>query len=196
MAILSRCPGRRTFAAILACTACIMILVAAVEPAAAQIESPGEYQVKAAFLYNFAKFVEWPVSAFPNETAPFVIGVLGEDPFGKELDRITEGRIVQGRSIIVRRFQDTSDLAACQILFICSSERPRLKDIFKALERANVLTVGEMDGFAQSGGGINFFLLENKIRFEINTAAAELSGLKVSSKLLSLARIVKKNEEL
>ncbi len=196
MTFPSCCPARRTSAVFLVCTAFITILAAAAEPAAAQSETLGEYQVKAAFLYNFAKFVEWPVSAFPDETAPFIIGVLGEDPFGKDLDQITEGKIVQGRRIIVRRFYDTSGLAVCQILFISSSERPYLKEIFKALERTNVLTVGEMDGFAQSGGGINFFLLENKIRFEINTAVTERSGLKVSSKFLNLARIVKKEKEL
>ncbi len=195
MAVLNRCPARRSSATFLVCTAFITILAVAAEPAAAQSETLGEYQVKAAFLYNFAKFVEWPASAFPNETAPFVIGVLGEDPFSKDLDLITKGKIVQGRSIIVRRFHDTSDLAVCQILFISSSERPHLKDIFKALERANVLTVGEMDRFIQWGGTVNFFLLESKIRFEINTAAVDRSGLKISSKLLSLARIDKKDAE-
>ena len=149
-----------------------------------------EYRIKAAFLYNFATFVQWPAHAFKDARSPLTLCVLGDDPFGAAFDRAIVGKTVAGRKMVVARFEDLQRLAACQILFISSSERNRLSKIFSTLKGSSVLTVGDTDGFAHQGGIINFTVEENRIRFEINEHAAERAGLKISSKLLNLAAIV------
>ncbi len=173
-----------------------LILVAAVAvsgsvpQAGAQSDPPTEYQIKAAFLYNFAKFVEWPADAFPDPHAPIVVGIVGEDPFGSVLDKIVLGKSVNGRELLIKRFKPGPDLRNCHILFISSSEKKHLAPILESLQGSSVLTVGETDRFVQSGGVVNFILEENKVRFEINSDAAGRARLKISSKLLALARIV------
>jgi hypothetical protein len=152
--------------------------------------SPTEYQVKAAFLYNFARFVEWPAEPRHDPGAPFVIAILGRDPFGAVLDETVAGKTVAGRPIEVRRIPRVDEARDAQIVFISPSERPNTDAILKALVRPGVLTVGDMDGFAQRGGAINFTLQARKVRFEINPAAAEQAGLKMSSQLLKLATLV------
>jgi len=157
----------------------------------AQAQRPTEYQVKAAFLFNFAKFVEWPDSVFEDARAPIVIGVIGNDPFGADLDQAVKGKIVRDRKLEVRRMPSLEEgETCCHILFISISESKRLKAIFSALRHRNVLTVGDMDGFCRNGGAVGFFLSRNKVRFEINADVVTRSGLKMSSKLLKLARIV------
>ena len=153
-----------------------------------QAQSSGEYQVKAAFLYNFAKFVDWPGDSFGNSNAPLVIGVIGDDPFGGALDQAINGKTINGRTLVVRRLRWGQDLRSCHILFISSSERQRLPQIIQSLRGASVLTVGDMGQFNQQGGIINFILEANKVRFEINSRAADQARLKISSKLLSLAK--------
>ena len=148
-----------------------------------------EYAVKAAFLFNFAKFVKWPAEADPNEESTIPICVLGADPFGPALDSI-DGKVVSGRRVEVRRMKRLEPLEACRILFICKSEQERLHKILRTLKDTNVLTVGDMEGFAQIGGVINLIVVQGKVRFEINVDAAQQAGLKVSSQLLKLARIV------
>jgi hypothetical protein len=157
----------------------------------AKAQDASEYQVKAAFLYNFAKFVEWPGNAGANPDAPVVIGVLGRDPFGREIDRAVEGKTVNGRRLMIKRFSSLEAYEYCHILFISSSERNNLPQIIAAVRNSSVLTVSETDRFAHIGGIINFVTIENRIRFEINQAAAERAGLKISSKLLSLGRVVR-----
>ena len=152
-------------------------------------QTANEYQVKAAFLYNFAKFIEWPTEAFSN--GHLVVGLIGDDPFGSALDQTINGKSINGRQLIIRRFKWGQNLRDCHILFIASSERKRLPQILESLRGARVLTVGELDKFCQQGGLINFILEENKVRFEINLDVAEQAGLKISSKLLALARSVK-----
>ncbi|HEY5838564.1 MAG TPA: YfiR family protein [Pyrinomonadaceae bacterium] len=147
-----------------------------------------EYQVKAAFLYNFAKFVDWPGDALGNSNAPLIIGVMGDDPFGGALDQAISGKTINGRSLQVRRLRWGHDLRSCHILFISSSERKRLPQIIQSLRGASVLTVGDMGQFNQQGGIINFILEANKVRFEINSRGADQARLKISSKLLSLAK--------
>jgi uncharacterized protein DUF4154 len=153
-----------------------------------------EYQVKAAFLYNFVKFVDWPASAFPPTGDPVVIGVIGEDPFGAILDKVLQGKTCcHDRKLVVRRFQRIEDVTECHVLFISSSEKARLADILQILDGASVLTVGEMDRFAERGGMIGFRRADNKLRFEINTDAASRAGLTISSQLLKLpARVIGK----
>jgi hypothetical protein len=153
---------------------------------------PDEYQVKAAFLYNFAKFVEWPGGAFENQSESLVVCVLGEDPFGRALDEVVGGKKIDGRALAVRRISDARQAKGCRMLFVSSSEPRSVLSVLAILNEAGVLTVGESDSPASAGMIINFILDGGKIRFAINTAAAERGKLRFSSRLLSLAIIVKK----
>ncbi len=148
-----------------------------------------EYELKAAFLFNFVQFIDWPDSAFADKDSPFSIGVLGDDPFGDALDNIIAGQTAHNRKLIARRSKNLDDLKSCQMLFICASERERIGDVLKNLNNNAVVTVADSDGFIQSGGIINFFLQSNKIRFEINLDAASRRGIKISSQLLRLAKV-------
>lgn len=154
-----------------------------------------EYEVKAAFLFNFARFVEWPTNAFNSPQAPLVIGILGTDPFGAALNEIVRGEIVNGHPLIIQRYRNIEEVQTCHILFISSSEARRLEQIFKSLRGKNVLTVGESDGFAHSGGIIRFIADQNRIRFRVNLDAARAAELTISSKLLRAAEIVKPGQD-
>jgi uncharacterized protein DUF4154 len=151
--------------------------------------APTEYEVKAAFLYNFARFVEWPRDA-PGGEGAFVVTVLGRDPFGSVLDDTLRGKTIDGKRVVVRRALRSEDVGHSHILFISDSEKDRLPDILKSLDAAPVLTVGDMSQFAERGGVIRFKVDQDRIRLEINVAAAQRSRLKISSQLLKLARIV------
>ena len=153
----------------------------------AQPPQPTEYQIKAAFLFNFAKFVEWPPGAFVKKTDPIVIGVLGDNPFRDDLVRTIREKTVDARPLEVKEFRWPAQVTNCHILFISSSEKKRLPEILQSLKGASVLTVGETDHFTDSGGMINFFVEGSKMRFQINKDAATSAGLKISSKLMSLA---------
>jgi hypothetical protein len=153
----------------------------------AQESQPTEYQIKAAFLFNFAKFVEWPPTAFAEATSPLVIGILGDNPFGGDLDRTIRDKTINNRPLVVREFRSPAEATNCHMLFISTSVKQRLPEIFKALRGASVLTVGETDRFTEAGGMINFVAEGNKTRFQISEVAAKSVGLKISSKLLSLA---------
>jgi hypothetical protein len=157
----------------------------------AQDEAAGfrEYVIKAAFLYNFAKFTTWPRAALSDPGAPLNVCVLGEDPFGLALESI-EGKMVKERKLLTRHLAGAKGVDRCHLLFISASETERLDWILKSLNHAPVLTISDMPGFAQAGGVIGLKTIEDKIRFEINMAAAERAGLRLSSKLLSLAEIV------
>ena len=149
-----------------------------------------EYQVKAAFLFNFAKFVEWPTEAFSDPDAPLVITVFGEDPFNGSLEAV-RGKLVNNRKLTIRRVKEIQDIGKSNVLFVSPSARKELARILEALQGQNVLTVGEDGVFTQCGGIINFVKEDNRVRFEVNVTAAERAGLKISSRLLALARIVK-----
>ena len=157
-------------------------------PSAGQVAD--EYHVKAAFLYNFARFVDWPATAFRNPRDPFTICVLGADPFDGALDETVGGKQVGDRAFRILRISEAAQANACQILFISSSERRRTAAIIAALPAAGVLTVGETDGFPASGGMINFTINDGHVRFQVNRRAAERADLQISSRLLSLAQIV------
>jgi hypothetical protein len=148
-----------------------------------------EYKVKAAFLYNFSKFVEW-TNPLP-EGQPFVIGIVGDDPFGDLLEHTIRDKTVSGRSLVVRRYANVKQLRPSQILFVSASERHRFAPILEAVEGAGTLTVSEIEAFAALGGMINFVIEENKIRFEINPEATARAGLQVNAQLLKLARVVR-----
>jgi hypothetical protein len=150
--------------------------------------TPSEYQLKAAFMFNFTKFVEWPAGSFTDTEMPFKIGVIGDDPFGGELEAIVQGKKMGSRAFLVKQLKTLAEIKTCHILFISQSERKRLSDIIRAANAGSVLTVSELDRFMQSGGMIRFVMEGNKVRFEINDDAARKAGLRISSKLLNLAR--------
>ena len=150
-----------------------------------------EYQVKAAFIYKFATYIHWPAKAGADANTPFVIGVIGKDPFGPALDAVVHGQSLEQKAIVVTRLARLEDALHCDVLFVSASEREHLQRIFAALRGAPVLTVGDMDQFAELGGMINLVTTEDKhIRFDINKGAIDRAGLKAQSQLLRLARIV------
>jgi hypothetical protein len=149
-----------------------------------------EYQVKAVFLFNFTQFVEWPAEAFAHPTAPLVIGVLGEDPFGAYLDETVRGETANGRSLIVERYRRVQEIGNCHILFISRSESERLDQILASLAGRPVLTVGDVEGFALRGGVIRLATVGGKIRMRVNLDSAKAAKLTISSKLLRPADIV------
>jgi len=170
------------------CTAAIGLLLVGLLAVAPSSHGapPTEYQVKALFLFNFAQFVEWPASVFPDANTPVTIGVLGDDPFGPALESVLQGETVKSRPLVVKRSRKLEELQDCHVLFICKSENDRLDKILSALDRSSVLTVSEVDGFAKRGGVINFVLQGGKVRFEINAQAAKRKELKLGAKLLQL----------
>jgi hypothetical protein len=156
----------------------------------AQTAPSPEYRLKAVFLFNFAQFVEWPASAFPEAETPLVIGVLGEDPFGSYLDETVRGETVNNHPLAVRRYRRVEDITACHILFVGRPEEGHLEQVLESLKGRNILTVGDAEGFARRGGMIRFVTDHSRIRLHINLDAAEAAHLKLSSKLLRPAEIV------
>ena len=164
----------------------IAVLLLAASPAA----MAREYEIKAAYLYNFINYIDWPDQSLPPVGGTITIGVLGENPFGPALAPLN-GRKAKGRTLAVREVSSPADCRNCQIVFISSSEKQRFGQIIESLRNSRILTVSEIDGFAERGGIINFVSEHNKVRFEINPDAARSKGLTISSELLKLARIVK-----
>jgi len=176
-------------------------------------EQHEEYKIKAAFLYNFLKFVDWPDEKTSRGGKQIIIGIIGEDPFGDTVD-LLKGRKVEDRVLIVKQFEglrqiqkkaekDEADLKskieelkACHLLFICSSEQKELQEIIDIVAKQGVLTVSDTKDFIEAGGIIQFFMQDNKIRFNINLVASEKAGLKIRSQLLRLAaKVIKENKE-
>jgi hypothetical protein len=166
----------------------LLAAIFACGPIAAADVGSLEYGVKAAFLYNFVKFVEWPSTAFEAPDSPVAICVLGADPFGRTLDEIVQGERVESRPLLVRRV-DATAAASCHLLFVSSSERTRFAAILGAIDTRRVLTVAERLEFLGAGGHIAFYLEANRVRFAVNTDATGKSEFQVSSKLLRVARI-------
>jgi hypothetical protein len=156
--------------------------------------NPTEYEVKAAYLYNFGKFVEWPAKATAADNF-FSICVLGEDPFGATFDSTIAGESIGGKKVVVKRIGRPQDALGCRILFISSSEQSRLKEIVATLDKASVLTVSDIPQFARRGGMIQFVVDANRVRFEVNLTIAERAGLILSSQLLKVAISVKRNSQ-
>lgn len=156
----------------------------------AQAEPPGEYQLKAAFLFNFAKFIDWPATNFSSPQSPFIICILGTDPFGHAMDDVLRDKSIDNRPVVISRLKNITEAKQCHMVFVSQSETARLADIIQELRGARILLVGESDGFAAAGGMIQFTREDNHVRFLINSDAADRAGLKVSSKLLSLARVI------
>jgi hypothetical protein len=171
---------------------CLALCCVAVAAAA---QSASEYQVKAAFLFNFAKFVEWPADAFSTADAPLQVCVLGQDPFGGDFEQMIEDKTVSGHRLEIAHPEGVPQARACQVLFIASSEKQKAREILRGLAGVSVLTVGDTPGFAKMGGVINFVLDENRVRFEINVKAAERAHLKLSARLLTVAKLIVTDEE-
>ncbi len=159
-------------------------------PAQAQSQALSESQIKAAFLFNFTKFVEWPPDAFQTSSSPIILGVIGDNTVTELLTQTASGKTVNGRTVIVRSVRDPQDFRACQILFVSSSEQKHMVQILEKTEGLPVLMVGEVKGFAEAGGGINFIVEGNKVRLEINLDAASRAHLKISAKVIAVARLV------
>jgi hypothetical protein len=152
--------------------------------------TPDEYQVKAVFLFNFGQFVEWPSSAYDSPQAPFVICVVGEDPFGQTLDDVVRGEAIGSRSLVVRRYSDAEGIAGCNILFVGRNDADLLDDALAAARGHSVLTVTDIDGAENNGAIIVLYNDHQRIRMRINLAAAKANHLVISSKLLRPAEVV------
>jgi hypothetical protein len=157
----------------------------------AEAAANSEYQVKAAFLFNFIKFIEWPSDGL-STPGTVTLGIFGKDPFGEALDEV-RGKTVKGRRVVVVHVHGSEDLKDCDLLYVCASERGRLPQILKSVQNSRVLTVADQDGFCQSGGMINLVFVNNRVGFEVNVGAAGRARLRVSSQLLKLARLVLEN---
>jgi len=181
---------RRPAAAVL-----VAIAVTCLSQAGLRASDSAEYDVKAAFLFNFAKFVEWPSSIFAGPDDPLEICVLGHDPFGATLDDVVRGERANDRPMTVERPQNAAAARTCHILFVSASEQPRLAEILRTVDRSRTLTVSDVPGFLEMGGALRFFLAGNHVRFEINAATTEEAQFRVSSKLMRVARVTRPGPE-
>jgi hypothetical protein len=154
-------------------------------------ETTQEYKIKAAFLYNFAKFVEWPVKRFSSESAPIVIGILGEDRFAGEVERIVQDRKANGRDVTIVKLRSIAEADGVHILFVSAGEEKKFS-ASKAVRHPGMLTVGETETFEAAGGVITFTVPDDKVRFKINLDAANCSGLRISAQLQKVATVVRK----
>ena len=181
MDLLNARGGRRRISWIL------LLMMASGSPMRAG-ETGSEYEVKAAFLYKFVSFVEWPEDV---PALPVGICVLGQDPFGAALDQVVKGKSINGRDFVIRRLHFVDQARNCHILFVAGSEMRQLAQILARLRGSAVLTVGDAAGFCEGGGAINLVVSDDRVRLEINPAAPERARLALSSRLLGLARIVR-----
>ena len=161
----------------------------------AQNSKPTDSQVKAAYLYNFGRFIEWPANVTPAKTGSFNICVLGEDPFGPALDATLAGELIGNQRVVARRITSLHEAGECRILFISSSETNRLNKIIESLDKAAVLTVSDAPQFLQRGGMIQFVSEGNRIRFEVNLTATQRSSLILSSELLKVATAIRRDRD-
>lgn len=174
--------------------AAVLAAVLALARGAAGQDTPEalpEYVLKAGFLYNFAKYVEWPADAFESADAPIVIGIVGKDPFGPDLEKSLGGKTVRNRAFRILRFAEPADIRRCHMLFVPRSEKERLEQILAQAAKGPTLTVGEDAGFARAGGTSSILIENEKPRLEVNPDAAEKAGLTISAKLLKAATVVR-----
>ncbi len=174
---------RQRYLSVLLALLCSLALLSAQTPA------PREYQIKAAFLFNFTQFVEWPATSFSTDKDPFIIGILGDTPFGSYLEELVSGEKVNGHRIVVQYFRDLEEIKICHILFINLSQTTRLEQVVAGLKGRTILTVSDMAGFLQAGGILRFFTKNNKILIQINPEAGKKANLVISSKLLRLSEL-------
>ena len=189
VAPLSQCRVRRFLRASLRVALSVLCCLALTAGMAS--ESPPatfkEYQVKAAFLFNFTKFVEWPARKFADGTSPIVIGILGANPFGPELEKAVRGRHINGREVVVQQFESAEAARSAHLLFVSAGSDPSIVNALRVLDGSSVLTVGESDAFTRHGGIITLVLEGDKLGFTINIDSAGRAGLKISAQLQKLA---------
>ncbi len=169
-----------------------VLLVGALTQASLAEPQAEEYRVKGAFLLNFAKFVEWPAQAFKTPADPISICVLGNTPFTPAMDAAAREVKVENRGVVIQQIQTPAQARQCQMVFVSLSERKRVRAVMEAVQGANVLTVGESEGFLAGGGVIEFKVEDSRVRMEIDADAAKAAGLHISAKLMSLAQSGKK----
>ncbi len=167
----------------------LIVLAGAAGPAGAQ--TADEYQVKAAYMYNFAKFVDWPAKTFDSPVQPIVFCVLGLTPLSPALSAALTGKVVDQRPLVFRQLTDSKQAGKCQVLFIGSPDRKQTRQTLDEVKSLNLLTVGEAEGFTNDGGVIRFVLDASRVRLEFNLDAAEDARLRISSKLLSLGKTIR-----
>jgi hypothetical protein len=184
-------PTIKQFALLLAAAALLFLSGWTVR--AQETDSDSEYVIKAGFIYNFAKFVEWPANTFSQPATPIVIGVFGSDRIAGILEQIVKDKKVDNHGFVVRRLKWAKDIKGCNILFLPAAEASHADDLVSQVKGTSILTIGEIPGFAKHGGIINFTLEDSKVRFEVNVDAAKQADLNISSRLLSLARIVQES---
>ena len=190
---LSYGPGRTPGLRVRLKVAVLAWVLVGVPCSRAQRPKPSDYQVKAAYLYNFGRFVEWPSEHATAKSGPFTICILGQDPFGSALDATLAGETIGGKNVVAKRISTPQESAHCQIVFFSAAEAGRLNKIMEDLDKAAVLTVSDMPQFAQRGGMIQFVLEGNRVRFEVNLIATKHAGLTLSSDLLKVATAVRRN---
>lgn len=170
----------------------VLLLLCAAAGLARGQQRATEYEVKAAYLYNFGKFVKWP-AAKAGKNTDFVICVLGNDPFGETLDKMISGQMIDGKSTRVKRVTTAREASRCNIVYIAANERSELPEVVASLDRSSTLTVSDIPDFVDQGGMIEFVLDSGRVRFRINLAAAQQAGLNLSSELLKVASAVKEH---
>jgi hypothetical protein len=185
---LGRSRGRSATGRILALLLLAIVGAAVLLGPPREAAANSEYQVKAAFLYNFMKFIEWPGDGL-NSPSTLTLGILGNDPFGDALEEV-KGKTAKGRRIVVVHLRGMEGIKECDLLFVCASEKGHLSQILKAVQNYRILTVADQEGFCQAGGIINLVFVKNRVGFEVNVAAATRARLRVSSQFLRLARLV------
>lgn len=161
-----------------------------VAPCVVRGQSVTADQLTAAFLFGFAKFVEWPLDTFPTANSPLTFGIVGDEFVGYSLDRLTHRKVINGRPLQVHLLKDGDDLTDIHLLFIKESDKSRAADVMKSLSGSTVLTVSDLKGFCELGGVIRLFIEDNHVRFEVNLDAAEQARVRVSSRVLTLAKAV------
>ena len=176
-------------------TAMVAWTLLAIPTLHAQNPKPTDYEVKAAYLYNFGRFVEWPEKAAANQGGPFTVCVLGQDPFGPSLDATLAGETIGGKTIVAKRISGAEASGNCEILFLSLTDDSQLNKIIADLDKKAVLTVSDMPQFVKRGGMIQFVLEGKKVRFEVNLTATQHAGLTLSSELLKVATAVRRDRD-
>lgn len=169
-------------------TGIVLVCLFSMQSLHAQTNVSKEYRIKAVFLFNFTQFVEWPTAAFSTPTSPFVIGILGDDPFGSSIDETIQNEKVGGHPLVVQRYKDLRDLKNCHILFLNGSDPEKVRENLLVINRYT-LTVSDADNFMKAGGIIRLITENNKIRIQVNPEAARTAELFISSKLLRVSEI-------
>jgi hypothetical protein len=184
-------PGKRSIFARFAApiVALLWVCLATCRPAIGAEPVADEYDIKAAFIYHFTHFTEWPPKTFPDDGSPIVVALVGEDPFRGSLERAVRNKTVHGRRLVYRHFANANAVEACHLLFVSPSERLQLGAVLSDARRFGALTVADMDEFTNAGGMVRFVKEGKKVRFEIRRSSVDEAGLRISSQLLKLARI-------